>query len=132
MTASDVKEFVEVQKKLMLSDDCTDLSYQLIAKLFNEKKGIDTFKAIKVFGKTIVSYFDLITNVLVFIEFLSRRATIAILQGVSLGFSLVLQIMMSIVIGQPMLAALSGLIGLKPVIEAWRDAKDAKPYPKQN
>jgi len=127
-----VKEFVIAQKALKLSpDECEELLYELTAKLFNEKKKIDTFKAMKVMGKTLLSYFDLVTDVLVFLELRSKNMTMAVVQGVTLGFSMGAQSLLSWVVSQPKLVALSGLVGFKPAIEARRDATNAKPYPNQ-
>ena len=122
MTSDDLKEFVNAQKALGLSSgECEELLYELATKLFNEKKGVDTFKALKVVGKTLVSYFDLVTDVMVFLELLRKNLTMAVVQGVTLGFSMGMQSLFSLLVGQPKLVALSGLFGCKPAIEAWRD-----------
>jgi len=132
MTSDDLKEFVNAQKALGLSSgECEELLCELATKLFNEKKGVDTFMALKVVGKTLVSYFDLVTDVMVFLELLRKNLTMAMVQGVTLGYSMVLQSFFSWLVGQPKLVALSGLFGCKPAIEAWRVATDAKPYPNQ-
>jgi len=132
MTSDDLKEFVNAQKALGLSSgECEELLYELATKLFNEKKEVDTFMALKVVGKALVSYFDLVTDVMVFFELLRKNLTMAVVQGVTLGFSMVLQSLLSWLVGQPKLVALSGLLGCKPMIEAWRDATDAKPYQNQ-
>jgi len=72
-------------------------------------------------GKTLVSYFDLVTDVMVFLELLRKNLTMAVVQGVTLGFSMGMQSLFSLLVGQPKLVALSGLFGCKPAIEAWRD-----------
>ena len=88
MTSDDLKEFVNAQKALGLSSgECEELLCELATKLFNEKQGVDTFKALKVVGKTLVSYFDLVTDVMVFLELLRKNLTMAVVQGVTLGFS---------------------------------------------
>ena len=79
MTSDDLKEFVKAQMALGLSlGECEELLYELATKLFNEKKGVDTFKALKVVGKTLLSYFDLVTDVLVFLELLRKNLTMAV------------------------------------------------------
>jgi len=132
MTKNNVKEFVIAQKALKLSpDECEELMYELTAKLFNEKKGINTFKALKVMGKTLLPYFDLVTDVMVFLELRGKNMTMAVVQGITLAFSIVAQSLLSWLAGQPKLVVLSGLVGFKPAIEAWRDATNAKPYTNQ-
>ena len=132
MTSDVLKEFVIAQKALKLSqNECEELLCELASKLFNEKKGVDTFKALKVVGKTLVSYFDLVTDVMVFLELRRKNSTMAVVQGLTLGFSLFMQSLASWALGQPKLVALSGLVGFKPAIEAWRETTNAKPFPNQ-
>ena len=114
MTSDDLKEFVNAQKALGFSSgECEELLCELATKLFNEKKGVDTFKALKVVGKTLLSYFDLVTDVMVFLELLRKNLTMAVVQGVTLGFSMGMQSLLSWLMGQPKLVALSGLFGCK-------------------
>jgi hypothetical protein len=83
-----------------------------------------------------MSYADFITDVLVWVQLLKKWQDnvyrgLAIAQGVSIGFSLLCQCVGSLALGQPLWVGLAGLIGLKPLIEGYRDAVDSKPYPNQ-
>ena len=79
MTSDDLKEFVNAQKALELSSgECEELLCELATKLFNEKKEVDSFKALKVVWKTLLSYFDLVTDVMVFLELLRKNLTMAV------------------------------------------------------
>lgn len=83
------------------------------------------------FRKLLISCFDLITDVLVLKEFINTGSPIASVQGVSLGVAMLMQALMSIVMGQPFWVALCGLLGLKPALESWRTAIEASPFVSQ-
>ena len=78
-----------------------------------------------------MSYLDITTDILVFLEFIHTNPSIAYVQGGSLAFALVMHAFFSLAFGQPLWVATLGLIGMKPLVEAWRDATDAKPFPGQ-
>jgi hypothetical protein len=67
----------------------------------------------------------------VLVEFIATNPAMAVIQGVSLGFSMVAQSFTGFAWGQPTWVNVLGLFGMKPLIEAWRDAVDAKPFPNQ-
>ena len=95
-------------------------------------KEVDHYKVIKTFGKALLSYFDNITDVLVLVDLIAKNNTrMALIQGISLGFSFLGQSILSLNFGQPLWVVLSGLGGMKPAVESWRDATRAKPFPKQ-
>ena len=128
----EVKKFMDEQVQKGLSEEeANNLKIEAIVKLVEEKKEIDTFKVLRVFGKTAISYADIATDGLVFLEFMAKNKAMAIVQGISLGSSLLVQCFMSFIFGQPAWVALLGLVGMKPLLEAWRDAVQAKPFPKQ-
>ena len=128
----EVKKFMEEQTKKGLSDEeINELKIEAIVKVVEEKKEIDTFKVLRVFGKTLISYADTATDVLVLFEFMAKNRTMAIIQGVSLGFCMLMQFLVSFVFLQPIWMGLLGLVGMKPLLEAWRDAVQAKPFPTQ-
>ena len=85
----------------------------------------------KTFGKTLLSYFDIITDVLVLVDLIKRNSRMALVQGISLGVSFLFQSVLSLAMGQRAWVVLSGLLGLKPTIESWRDATRAKHFPNQ-
>jgi hypothetical protein len=87
------------------------------------------------FLKTLLSYFDFTTDVMVFLDLLKKAdkvfRVLAFAQGVSIGFSLFCQCVTSLAFRQPLWVGLAGLLGLKLLIEGWRDAVGSKPYPNQ-
>ena len=128
----EVKKFMEEQvDKGLTQEEANELKIEAIINLVKEKKEIDTFKVLRVFGKTVISYADIVTDVLVLFEFMVKNQTMAIIQGLSLGLSMLVQCLGSLVFGQPIWVGLLGLVGMKPLLEAWRDAVQAKPFPKQ-
>merc|ERR1711981_1002790 len=109
----EVKKFMEEQVQKGLSDEeVNTLKIEAIVKLVDEKKEIDTFKVLRVFGKTAISYADIVTDVLVLLEFMAKNKVMAIIQGISLGFSMFAQCLWSLVMGQPSWMGLLGLVGM--------------------
>ena len=128
----EVKKFMDEQVQKGLSEEeANNLKIEAIVKLVEEKKEIDIFKVLRVLGKTVISYADIATDVLVLLEFMAKNRTMAVIQGISLGFSMLVQCIWSLLMGQPSWMGLLGLVGMKPLAEAWRDAVQAKPFPKQ-
>mmetsp|Transcript_9050 Transcript_9050/g.16408 ORF Transcript_9050/g.16408 Transcript_9050/m.16408 type:complete len:569 (-) Transcript_9050:166-1872(-) len=128
----ETKAFVAAQVLRGLTPaEADDLKYAIMNKLATELKDIDHYKVMKTFGKTLLSYFDIITDILVLVDLIKRNSRMAVVQGISLGVSFSLQSIVSLACGQPIWVVLSGLLGLKPAIESWRDATRAKPFPKQ-
>jgi len=127
-----IDAFMDAQQlKGLTNEECDKLKTRLIIVQVQEKKEIDTFKVMKLFLKTAISYSDLITDVMVLVVFTKTAPDLAIVQGASLAFSMFVQCIFSLAGGQPLWVGLAGLIGMKPVIEAWRDATNAKPFENQ-
>jgi hypothetical protein len=132
-----VAEFVQAQKeKGLTQEECFELAIELICEEMFAKNRIDTFKVFTSCWKTGMSYADFITDVLVWVQLLKKwqdnvHRALAIAQGVSIGFSLLCQCFFSLALGQPLWVGLAGLIGLKPLIDGYRDAVGCKPYPNQ-
>ena len=78
-----------------------------------------------------MGYVDMGTDVATMVNYVPLNPSIAIAQGVVLGFSFFVQCLTSVVLGQPFWVGVVGFIGMKPMLEAWRDAMDAKPFPGQ-
>jgi len=128
-----VKDFVDSQILKGLSyDEAENLKYDIMNAMAVDIKEVDHFKVMKTFGKALLSYFDIITDVLVLLDLIAKGNTrMALIQGISLGVSFLIQSILSLAMGQPLWVVLSGLVGMKPAIESWRDATRAKPFPKQ-
>ena len=78
-----------------------------------------------------MGYVDMGTDVATMVNYVTLNRSIAIAQGGILGFSFLVQFLASVTLGQPLWVGLVGLIGMKPMLEAWRDAWEAKPYLRQ-
>ncbi|GMH70076.1 hypothetical protein TL16_g05316 [Triparma laevis f. inornata] len=128
----EMKAFVAAQVLRGLTPaEADELKYAIANKLATELKDIDHYKVMKTFGKALLSYFDIITDVLVLVDLIKRNSRMVVVQGISLGVSFAFQSVFSLALGQPIWVVLSGLVGLKPAIESWRDATRAKPFPNQ-
>ena len=89
------------------------------------------WKKFWLFLKTTMGYVDMGTDIATMVNYVPLNPSIAIAQGVILGVSLFAQFLTSVVLGQPFWVGLVGVIGMKPMLEAWRDAMEAKPFPRQ-
>ncbi|GMH61514.1 hypothetical protein TL16_g03274 [Triparma laevis f. inornata] len=59
---------------------------------------IDHYKVMKTFEKTLLSYFDIITDVLILVDLIQRNSRMALVQGISLGVSFLFQSVLSLVV----------------------------------
>ena len=130
LDAATFDEFVHCQEKEGL-DDCSALRDVTLLRLLERKKDFDPLQLVWVFVEVLMLEADFLTDFLSLIYYTATDPFIAILMGVVLGFSLLVQCLVSLVMGQPLYFALFGLTGLKPVLEAWRDATDAKQFARQ-
>ena len=136
LTKEDINKFMAKHKAMGLTDaECNELTTEVIVSFFKDRVSVDNSKMMKTFFKTLLSYADFTTDVMVFVDLLKKVdrvfRVLAIAQGVSIGFSLLCQCVISLAFGQPLWVGLAGLIGLKPLIEGWRDAVGSKPFPNQ-
>jgi len=128
------EEFIQAQKMKGLSEDeCQSLTIKCFSNQFVAKNRIDTAKVFKSFWKTGLSYVDYTTDIMVFIQLIqsTKHVGLAVAQGISIVFSLLCQCICSLALGQPLWVGICGLLGLKPLIEGYRDAVDSKPFPGQ-
>ena len=96
-----------------------------------EKKEGNPHKTFWLFLKTTMGYVDMGTDVATMVRYATLNPSIATAQGVILAISFSCQFIPSVGLGQPLWVGLVGLIGMKPMLEAWRDAMEAKPFPGQ-
>jgi hypothetical protein len=71
---------------------------------------------------------DLGTDLATMAYYATVNPVIAMVQGGVLVFSFVSQFTVSIALGQPLWVGLMGLVGMKPAVEAWREATGAEPF----
>ena len=124
-----ILDFMETQKCIGLSESEVNLVLVRIAYLqVVEKAEYDPYRILSLFFKTMMGYLDLATDIATMALYVSKLPTIAAVQGGILVFSFVVQCVTSIALGQPLWVGLMGLIGMKPALEAWRDATGAEAF----
>jgi hypothetical protein len=93
-----------------------------------EKAEYNPYRILSLFFKTMMGYVDLATDIATMAYYASVNPMVAAVQGGILAFSFVCQCVTSIALGQPLWVGLMGLIGMKPALEAWRDATGAEAF----
>jgi hypothetical protein len=93
-----------------------------------EKAEYDPYRILSLFFKTMMGYVDLATDVATMAYYATVKPMVAAVQGGILAFSFVVQCVGSIAFGQPLWVGLLGLVGMKPAVEAWRDATGAEMF----
>lgn len=127
-----IKAFVARQKTLGLADDeLLSLLEEIVYKQIIEIQESHPLRVFLLFLKTLLSYTDLGTDIASIRVYATLNPRIAIIQVVILVISFVMQCLISIALGQPLWAGLLGLTGMKPMLDAWRNAISAKPFPGQ-
>ena len=96
-----------------------------------ETEASPKWKKFWLFLKTTMGYVDMGTDVATMVNYATLNPSIAKAQGGILVISLSCQFLTSVGLGQPFWVGVVGFIGMKPMLEAWRDAMDAKPFPGQ-
>jgi hypothetical protein len=124
-----VTDFMERQKCIGLSESEVHLALVRIAYLqVVEKAEYDPYRILSLFFKTMMGYVDLATDVATMALYVKKLPAIAAVQGGILAFSFIVQCILSIASGQPLWVGLMGLVGMKPALEAWRDATGAETF----
>ena len=93
-----------------------------------EKAEYDPYRILSLFFKTMMGYVDLATDIATMALYVKKFQMVAAVQGGILAFSFVCQCVFSIALGQPWWVGLVGLVGMKPAVEAWRDATGAEAF----
>ena len=124
-----VLDFMERQKSFGLSESEVHLAWARIAyHQVLEKAEYDPYRILSLFFKTMMGYVDLATDIATMAYYATVNPVVAAVQGGILAFSFVCQCVFSIALGQPLWVGLMGLIGMKPALEAWRDATGAEAF----
>ena len=127
-----IRDFMEAQKTFGLTDAellmlLEEIEYHRVVAM----KEANPFRILWLFLKTTLGYVDMGTDIATMVNYATLNPSIAIAQGVILGVSFFAQFLTSVGLGQPFWVGVVGFIGMKPMLEAWRDAMDAKPFPGQ-
>ena len=124
-----VKDFMMTQKDAGLLGAEVVLVYRRVAFLHGEEKAeYDRYRIVLLFFESMMGYIDLGTDIASMMHYASQMPTIAIIQGVVIAFSFLCQFISSVALGQPIKVGFVGLVGMKPMLEAWREATAAKPF----
>ena len=124
-----ILDFMETQKSFGLSESEVHLVFVRIAYLqVVEKAEYNPYRILSLFFKTMMGYVDLATDIATMAYYATVNPMVAAVQGGILVFSFVMQCVSSIALGQPLWVGLMGLIGMKPAVEAWRDATGAEAF----
>ena len=100
--------------------DVAQLKCRILRGLAEIKKERDPLAMLYVFADLLIFEIDFITDLMSILQYASiGRTGIAYIMGGILAFSLTIQCVMSLVLGQSLLIALSGLVGMKPLVEVW-------------
>ena len=127
-----VRDFMLTQRTLGLTDaELFTLYDEIVYHHIVEKKEANPHKTFWLFLKTAMGYADMGTDIATMVNYATLNPSIAIAQGGILGISFSCQLVSSIGLGQPFWVGVVGFLGMKPMLEAWRDAMDAKPFPGQ-
>jgi len=122
-----VFDFMERQKSFGLSESEVQSAWVRIVYLHVvEKAEYDPYRILSLFFKTMMGYVDLATDIATMAYYATVKPMVAAVQGGILAFSFVCQCVFSIALGQPLWVGLMGLLGMKPALEAWRDATGAE------
>ena len=78
--------------------------------------------------KLVMGYADLGTDLATLRMYLTINPLIALVQGIVLAFSFIVQGVHIIALGQPYWVGLVGFMGMKPMLEWWRDAFEEPPF----
>ena len=124
-----VRDFMKAQQDIGLLDEEISLVYRRIAFLHGEEKAeYDPHRVIVLFFETMLAYVDLGTDTASMISYSNSMPSIALIQGIVIAISFLVQFVSSVAFGQPLWVGFMGLIGMKPMLEAWREATGADPY----
>jgi hypothetical protein len=124
-----ILDFMETQKCNGLSESEVHLVLVRIAFLqIVEKAEYNPYRILSLFFKTMMGYVDLATDIATMVMYVRKLPTIAAVQCGILAFSFAVQSVSSVALGQPLWVGFMGLIGMKPAVEAWRDATGAEMF----
>ena len=124
-----IDQFMEDQRAMGLTErECRMLYNKIAAAHSIEKKEFDKWKIFGTFWKLVMGYADLGTDLATLRMYLRINPLIALVQGIVLAFSFLCQGVISIALGQPYWVGLVGFMGMKPMLEWWRDAFEEPPF----
>ena len=124
-----IDDFMDRQRACGLSESDVLLVYRRIAFLqVVEMAEHNPYRILSLFLKTVMGYVDLGTDLATMAYYVEKNPAIAAVQGGILVFSFLMQCVSSLAFGQPLWVGVMGLVGMKPALEAWRDATGAEAF----
>ena len=114
-------------KKYNINGDI--LKTHIIYKMILSMRHIDKHRFLFILLHSVADCIDIFLDINVLIEYINLKYIhFAILQGSVIGLSYLLQFSVSILTRQPFYWALTSLIGVKPILDNWRDATSTVHY----
>ena len=99
------------------------LKTSIIYNMVLDMKHIDKHRFLFILLNSVADCIDIFLDIAVLLQYIHLKyTTFVILQGLTIGISFFLQFAVSIICNQPIGWALTGLIGIKPILDNWRDA----------
>ena len=124
-----IDQFMEDQQELGLTEsECRMLFCKIAAAHIIEKKEEDNWKIMGTSFKMFMGYFDMGTDLATLHMYIFINPRIALVQGIVLAFSFAVQCVSSVALGQPWWVGLVGLMGMKPMLEWWREVFEELPF----
>lgn len=124
-----IDRFMEDQMTQGLTEsECRKLLCDLAAAHIIEKKAEDNWKIMGTTFKMLMGYVDMGTDLATLFMYISINPRIALIQGIILAFSFTCQGIVSVALGQPWWVGIVGLLGMKPMLEWWREIFEESPF----
>ena len=99
------------------------LKTSIIYNMVLDMKHIDKHRFLFILLNSVADCIDIFLDIALLLQYIHLKyTTFVILQGLTIGISFFLQFIVSIICNQPIGWALTGLIGIKPILDNWRDA----------
>ncbi len=124
-----IDQFMEEQRALGLTERECNMLYNKIGRAhIIDKKEEDNWKMMGTSLKMGMGYTDMGTDFATLIMYIAINPKIALLQGLVMAFSFFIQGVTSVLFGQPWWVGLVGLMGMKPMLEWWREIYELPPF----
>ena len=114
----------------LTESECRKLLCKLLADNIIEQEEVK-WKVMGTSLKMVMGYTDLGTDFATLVMYMEINPKIALIQGLVLAFSFSVQGVSSVALGQPWWVGLVGFMGMKPMLEWWREIYEEQPFERQ-
>ena len=111
----------------LTESECRKLLCKLLADNIIEQEEVK-WKVMGTSLKMVMGYTDLGTDFATLVMYMEINPKIALIQGLVLAFSFLCQGVSSVALGQPWWVGLVGFMGMKPMLEWWREIYELPPF----